>query len=328
MNDVNFRSLFRWWIAMLSLPLLVACGGGDGDLTPQLSPAITASIPGNAFTANLSGAQEVPATPSAAVGVGAVVVDPLTQLMQASLHTGGITATAVHIHEGAPGVSGPVVFAMTQSTPGSGIWTALATLSEAQRTTLQAGNYYFNVHSPVFPEGEIRGQIRPGSDPLATPPGQLLVSGNFRAMTLVLTAGQVVPPSTSSAELIGLVLIDTAAKTLSAGVLPTDEPGSAVQISAAAQGSVGPRIFPLLESTPGTGIWGGLVTLTDGQQNALLAGDYYFQVATPSFPNGEVRAQIVQRSPATPGGATVTGATAAGTTTGTTFSGVTSGPAQ
>lgn len=81
--------------------------------------------------------------------------------MTAAVTTSGIVGTMAHIHEGAVGVSGPIIFPMTESYAGSGAWSTAATLSEAQLATLRAGNYYFNVHSTAYPGGEIRGQIRP-----------------------------------------------------------------------------------------------------------------------------------------------------------------------
>lgn len=41
----------------------------------------------------------------------------------------------------------------------SGAWIASTTLSATQWAALRAGNYYFNVLSPVFPDGEVRGQL-------------------------------------------------------------------------------------------------------------------------------------------------------------------------
>jgi len=88
-----------------------------------------------------------------------VVADSATKTMVASVATSGITGTAAHIHEGAVGVAGPVIFPLTETTPGSGKWGTSVVLTDAQLATLKAGGYYFNVHSAAFPDGEIRGQI-------------------------------------------------------------------------------------------------------------------------------------------------------------------------
>jgi hypothetical protein len=63
-------------------------------------------------------------------------------------------------------VAGPIIIPLAQTAPGSGTWTASGTLTDAQLALLNAGNYYFNVHSAAFPNGEIRGQIvQPSSTP-------------------------------------------------------------------------------------------------------------------------------------------------------------------
>lgn len=144
----NFKKwLAAWWITCASLLVLAACGGSFETEASR-------------FSANLTGDQEVPPTGSTATGTGVVTVNPETLLLTATVNTSGITATEAHIHEGAPGQNGPVVIPLTQTAPGSGVWVAAQTITEEQLATLRAGNYYFNVHSAAFPNGEIRGQIR------------------------------------------------------------------------------------------------------------------------------------------------------------------------
>lgn len=140
--------LTAWWLGCGSLLLLAACGGGDGIATLDTR-----------FTASLTGAQEVPPTSSAATGTGTATLNPITRELTATINTTGVAGTAAHIHEAPRGVSGPVIFPLTQTTARSGVWTTTVTLTEAQADTLRAGNFYFNVHSAAFPAGEIRGQI-------------------------------------------------------------------------------------------------------------------------------------------------------------------------
>jgi hypothetical protein len=112
------------------------------------------------YIATLNGSSEVPPNPSPATGNATLTVDTTNRSMSASITTSGIAGTMAHIHEGAVGVSGPIIFPMTESYAGSGIWGTTVTITEAQLATLRAGNYYFNVHSAGYPAGEIRGQIR------------------------------------------------------------------------------------------------------------------------------------------------------------------------
>ena len=151
------KSLSSWFLPLVAVFLLSACGGSDNNSPVNTVAAANTTLPANSFTATLSGALETPSNTSAATGTGVVIIDPATRVMKATLITAGISPTAVHLHEGAPGVAGPIIFPMTESPVGSGIWTTQATLTDAQINTFNAGNYYFNAHSLSFPNGEIRG---------------------------------------------------------------------------------------------------------------------------------------------------------------------------
>lgn len=145
----NFKKwLATWWITCASLLILAACGGSFETAASR-------------FSATLSGNEVVPPSGSTATGTGVVTVNPDSRLLAATVNTTNITGTSAHIHEAATGQNGPVIIPLTQTAPGSGVWVAAATLTEAQITSLRAGNWYFEVHSDAFPNGEIRGQIRP-----------------------------------------------------------------------------------------------------------------------------------------------------------------------
>lgn len=88
-------------------------------------------------------------------------------------------ATMAHIHYGAPGVNGPIVvpfFMMTM--PGTD--TLTGTLTQADVTpaagintiadvaaAIESGNAYVNIHTMMYPAGELRGQLAVSSS--ATP---------------------------------------------------------------------------------------------------------------------------------------------------------------
>lgn len=137
------------------------------------------------FTATLSGAQEVPPNASTATGSATVVLNDAQTMITVSVSFSGLTtnATGAHIHEGAPGVAGPIVFALTgvpETTSGS-VSGQTFSITPAQVDQLEAGNYYVNVHSSTFPGGEIRGQlavptaVRIGSASAARVPAGVLV---------------------------------------------------------------------------------------------------------------------------------------------------------
>lgn len=153
MKTLRIKAIMLTWLTVC-MPLIAWGTGATGNNSSN-----AATTP-NAFVATLSGSEETPPVTSSATGIGLVVVDPATRVMVAGVKTTGIVGTVAHIHEAPPGTPGPIVFPLTETPSGSGVWTTKATLTEAQFNTLKAGNYYFNVHSTAFPNGEIRGQIK------------------------------------------------------------------------------------------------------------------------------------------------------------------------
>lgn len=105
----------------------------------------------------MGGDQEVPPNDSTAVGSCLVALSSLQKSVILDCTHDVVGPTAAHIHNAPAGVSGPVVFDLgTGASPIHGDWT---TITPEQVTELLAGNMYVNVHSDLFPGGEIRGQI-------------------------------------------------------------------------------------------------------------------------------------------------------------------------
>ena len=68
------------------------------------------------------------------------------------------SATAAHVHMGAPGQAGPVAIALCG--PCSPVAKGVLTLAPDQAAAILAGNTYVNVHTAQNPDGEIRGQVK------------------------------------------------------------------------------------------------------------------------------------------------------------------------
>lgn len=107
--------------------------------------------------ATINGAQETPPTPSPATGLGCFSFDPNTNVISYNITFTTLlgTETAAHFHTGAPGIAGPVIISLPLGSPKIGT----AAMTPAQVSALLAGNVYANIHSTVFPGGEIRGQL-------------------------------------------------------------------------------------------------------------------------------------------------------------------------
>lgn len=133
-----------------------------------------------AFIATLSGAQEVPARPTAANGTAQILVEgnQITYAIEIDDIT-AITASHIHAVPGAPGVIGPVrlfLYPPRQGDPAPQVTTTdkkilvQATVDAANVNgisyeqlldAMRTGNAYVNVHTTQFPGGEMRGVIRP-----------------------------------------------------------------------------------------------------------------------------------------------------------------------
>lgn len=156
-----------------------------------------------AYTANLSGLSEVPPNASPATGSAEVVVDTVAQTMFVDVSFSGLlgTTTASHIHccTASPGAGNAGVATAVPTFTGfplgvtSGTYThtfdltlsssynpsfvtangGVAGAEAALLAGLAADKTYLNVHSSVFPGGEIRGYLT-----LAAPePGTFLLAG-------------------------------------------------------------------------------------------------------------------------------------------------------
>lgn len=346
MQYFHFRFLARAWFAAILAFALVSCGGGGGNsgsttnttLGSPLSTQAAIQELMNAFAATLTGAQEVPQRPSGATGSGTVVINPATRQMTATLTTTNIVGTAAHIHQAPAGTNGPIIFPLTETGPGSGIWSTAATLTEAQHNAFKAGDFYFNVHSTAFPDGEIRGQISAqvtgstgatgvtgtGTSGLgATAPGATGTAGTglFPGVTSnatfisALRGAQEVPPTSSTAQGSGTLLINPSTRQLTAAVTTVGIAATDAHIHEAAPGVNGPIIVPLTQTTPGSGVWIARATLTEAQFNALQNVNLYFNVHSAAFPLGEIRGQILPQKVPAP---LVTGAAGGTGTPGTT----------
>jgi hypothetical protein len=126
--------------------LLVACGGGD--------------LP--TFTATLSGANEVHSADTSGTGSITATLDGTVFRLSGSYSGLSGVVTVAHVHTGAAGAIGGIVFDLTATegaTDGSGTLSATQTLTSKKIASLNAGNLYVNLHTAANPGGEIRGQL-------------------------------------------------------------------------------------------------------------------------------------------------------------------------
>lgn len=111
------------------------------------------------FAAMLKGASEVPPNTTGGTGSVNATLNTTTRAFTYTVAYTGLTgpAIAAHFHgPAAPGADAPPIITMTSlDSPIKGS----ATLTAAQAADLEAGKWYFNVHTKAHPGGEIRGQL-------------------------------------------------------------------------------------------------------------------------------------------------------------------------
>jgi len=138
-------ALFAFSMASCSNDSDESMSGGGGTTTTTT------------FNATLNKNGEVPPTTSDATGYATLVFNNTTKVFTLNVTFSGLTPTDAHIHKGAVGVSGPPVFPLSDLTSPIG-YTSPALTAE-QETDLKANLYYINLHTALYPLGEIRGQL-------------------------------------------------------------------------------------------------------------------------------------------------------------------------
>lgn len=214
-----------------------------------------------------------------ASGYGSATLNPLSKQLSGFIISTGISGNAAHIQDGLPGSSGSIVVTLEG---GPVIWTVPANtvLSDPQIARLNAGAFYFNVHSAVFPDGEIRGQL------------------NQQIRCAFLKGSNEVPPVTTSATAIGFLGLTPATRQFS-GYVKVGPLSSAIisvglHIGAAGTNGVG---ITFLENR-GNGIWAIPLNtvLSNAQVTSFNNDELYFNIHTANNIGGELRGQLIRSS--------------------------------
>ena len=249
----------------------------------------------------LSGRNEVPANDSTATGTIDGIFDPWSRVIAFRIEFSKLTAnaTAAHFHSAPAGTNGPVVVDfVSQGFPvgvKSGEFVKVLTLTETQAVDLMTGNLYVNIHNASFPSGEIRAQIRYG------------VALNLSPVPLSarLSGTQEVPANASTAKGTFEGIFDPYSRVIA---FRFDYSGLTANATAshfhiAAAGTNGGVTLDFVSQGFQTGNTSGefvkVLTLTQAQAEALIAGRIYVNIHNASFPGGEIRGQINYNQPLT-----------------------------
>ena len=229
------------------------------------------AAPSAIFAFSLGSDQEVPPTSETARGGCFAQFDGGTSTLSMVCTHDVVDPTVMHIHRGAPGVNGPVVFDL--GSPVSPIEATWSGMSPADVADLFAGNLYVNIHTSGRPAGAIRGQIVPRS---------------VDTTSFVLNGAQEVPPTGSTAS--GFCSSDLSDNAASLFLRCTHNLAAVTDthVHDAPPGVDGPVVFDLPDTSPFT----ANVPLTPRLIADYEAGFLYVNVHTAASPGGEIRGQM------------------------------------
>lgn len=237
------------------------------------------------FTATLNGDQEVPPVATDGMGAGSLFLNEAKDSLCVNITVYGLSGdiAAAHIHEGAMGMNGGVLFDFGPFIEGNNI-TATITgddLTPGLLTLALNDMLYINVHTADNPNGEVRGQIMLEKDMA------------FRAM---------LDPEQENHEVmsdaLGLATFNLSRagdKVQFYGVFDnlTSEITMA-HLHMAPAGEDGPVVVDLGDFLDGNTLTGSFdPTEVEGLLQDMLGGNIYINVHTEDFPAGELRGQVM-----------------------------------
>lgn len=265
--------------------------GYTGALVSNAAPVNTVfTLPGRAFTSPpnswglVSGERAFQ---------GAFAVDDSTNVIVGILeprpeHAIEGAVTDIHIHSGFAGESGPILATLVEREDGSYEVPDSTVLTAAQKASFEQGGLYVNIHTDIFPDGEVRGQL-PGPDEGKSAFSNAGVSWQDAIPQTFSTHVGIsfATLNKQTGELRGSVfvndLLGVTAVELGAGWAPTENDPSTDTV-----------LISLVQDAADSAVW----RLPSGailpQEHRALFGEgkLFFNVITVDHPTGEIRSQF------------------------------------
>jgi plastocyanin len=175
-----------------------------------------------------------------------------------------------HIHLGAPGVNGAIQFAFANSqSPVDEVWD----LDTTSVRNLLDGKLYINIHSTLYPAGEIRGQIE-------------------REKILIPYTMDEAQSGGTGSSATGFVVFTLSADQKTIDVYAEHDVASTIDghVHYGAPGVGGPIAFGFSNPmSPISETW----NITPADVDSLFAGKLYVNIHSTPFPSGEIRGQAL-----------------------------------
>jgi hypothetical protein len=282
---VRRRALAIAALAALLLGLLVTS-------VPGVASADSSQDSPSTFVAVLLGRNEVPG-PGDPDGFGLAFVRFEGTQTCFTLQWRNLTApNRAHIHQGARGVSGPIVLPFLEGQVPSPISAAhgCVTADAGLISTIREGSdgFYVNIHTADFPAGAIRGQLHPFP----------VVPREQRQLSASLSGANEVPPADPDGS--GRAGVDAHGDqvcwTVSWSAIATP---TRAHIHQAPAGVNGPIVVPFFEAPAGLPATLDSVSgCTAGVDGALVEAihegpsGFYVNIHNAEFPGGAIRGQL------------------------------------
>lgn len=252
------------------------------------------------FTANLSGSNQPEFVTTMASGMVTAELDGNTLTVSGSFD--GLTspvateiAGGAHIHIGLAGQNGAVGFVLTSTLDADqmgGSFMAsqnMFELSEEQKTILMQRGMYINIHSAMYQNGELRGQLVPEADQVF----RVLLTGNNQNPTVQTDA-----TGTLIVELRGLdITVSGSFNNLSSALATEIAGGGHIHMGLAGQNGA---VIKVLNIDASADLLSGEILAEDNtfelsneEHMALLDSELYVNIHSLNNPGGELRGQIV-----------------------------------
>jgi hypothetical protein len=228
------------------------------------------------FVFDLGGDQEVPPIASAASGGCMGQLDQGAATFSLTCVHNVVGPTVMHIHRGAAGVNGPIVFDLGDPTsPVVATWTGM---TPAEIADLLAGDLYLNIHTAGRPAGEIRGQI---------------LSRTVDLVAFTADGGQAVPPNPTSASASCTADLDANATFLAIQCTHDVASPDAAHVHEAPAGQNGPIVFTFASAaSPLSGNMPMTPQLVADFAATFLYLDVHQAGGSEESPADEIRGQI------------------------------------
>ncbi|MEZ4886523.1 MAG: CHRD domain-containing protein [Chitinophagales bacterium] len=227
----------------------------------------------------LSGASEVPPVMTDAVGVTSFLLNDSQDAIEVNVSVNGLSGpiTGIHVHEGAVGQNGDVIFNLTDFVNGNRVSTTLTGFSTDQLAKFLTGAYYLNVHTANNPGGEIRTQLA------------LETETTYHAD---LTGNQENPAVVTDAYGLATFNYTPNVNKLEVNVLVQNLSGpiTGAHLHVGAPGVNGGVVENLTAMVDGNHIHG--VVFPEAYLADLQAGNVYVNIHTEANPGGEIRGQL------------------------------------